>query len=128
MDFAASHVDADPEDGEYLANLFLKGADEYLALCRFTDDQDDGHIEVEVSEQTRTTRDGIVRCSLRATELRLTVDEDAARDLGTDTEIVVRFAVDRALLERMAATLSSLFRDRMDQLEIRLPPAEPSGR
>jgi hypothetical protein len=131
MEFIASDVEADPEDDEFLAMVFLRGerdlVPEYLCLCRFTDDQDDGHIEVELSEQTRCTRDGIVRCTLRDGELRLVLDEDAARALDTDPVLVVRFVIDGPSLDRLAATLASLFRDRMERLELLLSVVGPSA-
>ncbi len=113
--FIATEFDFDPEDDDFLAMVFLKGTRgsvrEYLCLTRFTDEQDDGRISIEVSEQTRQTYDGIVRCTLALGGLSLELTEEARRALGTSS-VAIGFALEPELFDRLHAALRSIFRDR----------------
>ncbi len=122
MRFTATEFEIDPEDEESLAAVFLYGTNgserAYLSLTRFTDDQDDGHIEIELCEQTRHAKDGITRCSVTESALALELEAGAASSLSTTSPIEVRFTMNVAERARLITTLRSIFRDRLELLGV----------
>ena len=112
MHINATHIEADPDDGENFALLFMKGDDgNYLSLTRGTSEENDHGICLEIGDQSRSAFDAISHSVFSSSQFRLTLH--AGKIDGIDgNEVVVSFAAPYLELELAEAALRNIFRGR----------------
>ena len=112
MHINATYIEADPEDGEYFALVFIKGEDgNYLSLTRGTSEENDHGIGLEIGDQSRSAFDAISHCVFSSSQLRLTLHAGKIDGIDGD-EVVVSFAAPYLDLELAEAALRNIFRGR----------------
>ncbi len=112
MRLLATEFSACPCDDGNLASLWFRDAtqDYCFGLSRFTDEQDDGCVDVLVVDQVHL-RTKAIAVSLHRTRLVIHLQPSDAAELDGVTEYEVRFEATDEEVEAMRQTLSSVFRD-----------------
>ena len=77
-------------------------------------------VHITVDDQGRSMYGGIRAVDLQSKTLKIELEREAARQLGTEQEILVRFATTDAERAKLAPRLRDLFSDAADTTVIRL--------
>jgi hypothetical protein len=115
MEFRADIVTFEPCDDEYIAFAFFRsqhtGEKHYLVISRCLEPGNEGDVTLEVDDQSRVTRGGVLDWKLDENRLTILLTDQAAKDLGIGGSpvIVVEFAITRDSWEGLRRTLASIF-------------------
>jgi hypothetical protein len=125
--FAAAVVSVDEIDGALIVGFAdrddrERGPSEYLILQRGLDPDDEDGVYLEHTDQACGTYGQVSTCALSAGRLELTVDDETAERLGTDTTFAVEFTRDRSALQRLQSGLARIFSGTACRFQ--LPPAD----
>jgi len=107
---ATSVVIETPDDYE-LYSVFFQYADGYLTMCRGEEDEIDEEMYIEKDDQgwgTYVVPESL-KYSLTRDTLDLTLGDEVAKEMNTDTHIKVRFEVDDDDFETMSQILEKIF-------------------
>jgi hypothetical protein len=115
MEFQADIVTFEPCDDEYISFAFFRSQNtsqkHYLAISRSLEPGKEAEITLEVDDQSRVARGGVLEWKLDESRLTIVLSDRAAKDLGIvgSPVIVVDFAISRDSWDGLRRTFGSLF-------------------
>ena len=115
MIIRAKKITCEKCDDAFLSYVFVRGNDDsgrhYLSLARSRAPGDTDEVAVEVDDQSRATRSGIMSCDLCRDCLILRLCEASAAKLGLedDPRVRVELSGDPDILDELGKTLAVVF-------------------
>ncbi len=125
MRFHATHIEADPDDGDHNALLFLGelNAGAYLLLGRGSDSEDT-RVYLEVSEQSYSGYDQLLACVLHPNRLEARWRPEFPAPPGTGEGTSVLLPEPCPEMPSIRATLQHIFRGRSEFTDLSLSPSD----
>src|SRR5271155_5145516 len=115
MDFQAETVTIEPWDDESIAFAFFRSENatdkHYLVISRCLEPGNEGDVALELDDQSRSTRGGILEWKLDERRLTLALERRAAKELGIvgSPIIMVEFTMTRDSLDGLKRTFAAIF-------------------